>query len=107
MLDISITAAFNLFKQIHTVRAEPKQILQFEGETPEFNTEVLKEIIIQGGAEDNEVFVIAVTGVKRCGKSFLINLLETYFDYYRQVYKNSSTFLSFILRKLNQNSLLL
>ena len=91
-----IIAAFNLFKQIRTVRTEPKQVIQFEGETPEFNTEVLKEIIIQGGAEDSEVFVIAVTGVQRCGKSFLINLLETYFDYYGQVYKKSSILLTFI-----------
>ena len=67
------------------IRDEPQQIIQFQGETPEFKTDVLKEIIIKGGAEDSEVFVIAVTGVLRCGKSFLINLLETYFDYYAKV----------------------
>ena len=78
------------------IRDEPQQIIQFQGETPEFKTEVLKEIIIKGGAEHSEVFVIAVTGVLRCGKSFLINLLETYFDYYGQVYKKSSILLTFI-----------
>ena len=95
-----IIAVINLFKQIHTVRAEPKQIIQFDGETPEFNKDVLEEISIQGGAEDSEVFVIAVTGVKRCGKSFLINLLETYFDYYGQVYKKSSIYLLFIRNRI-------
>ena len=71
--------------QVSILRTIPRQIIEFENGVPKFKNQVLKEIIEEAEAEDTQVFVIAVTGTARCGKSFLINVLQTYLDYYAKV----------------------
>ena len=47
------------------IPTEPEVIVEFDGETPVFKTEVLKNLITRSGDEDTDVFVICITGVFR------------------------------------------
>ena len=46
---------------------------------------VLREMIVDAGATEKEVFIIGITGVYRSGKSFFLNLLHIFLEYYSKV----------------------
>ena len=46
---------------------------------------VVKEMIEECNLDDKPVYVVAITGEYRSGKSFLLSLLKTYIDYYAEV----------------------
>ena len=49
-------------------------------------------VINNGGAEGLPVFIVSITGVLRSGKSFLLNLMKLYLDYYEKVGRDSVIF---------------
>ena len=69
------------FRTLHPVR-----ILDFDGCQPIFESDKLAELL--AGVTDTNVFVISITGAYRTGKSFLLNLLKCYLDYFTQVSLN-------------------
>ena len=74
---------FNFVNCRATTAFKPVQVLDFDGEHPIFRTDALEELV--AGVNENEVFVIGITGAYRTGKSFLLNILKCYLDYIVQV----------------------
>ena len=64
---------------------KPELIATFENDRSKLRVHVLEEMIKKAKAKDKQVVVISITGVFRSGKSFLLNLLETYLEYYSKV----------------------
>ena len=64
---------------------KPELIATFDNDRPKLRVHVLEEMIKKAKAKDKQVVVIGITGVFRSGKSFLLNLLETYLEYYSKV----------------------
>ena len=54
-------------------------------ERPQFDLPAFDSVIQQADAEDRPVFVVSITGVLRSGKSFILNLMKIYLDYYENV----------------------
>lgn len=71
------------------IPAKPTAIIKFpddvEAGTPEFLVKEFKNVIDRGNAQDIPVFIVSITGVLRSGKSFILNLMKTYLDYYHFV----------------------
>ena len=73
----------------------PVCVVDFDRTKPVFKMEKLKELL-----EDvlpNQVFVIGISGAYRTGKSFLLNYLKWYLDYWVQVSLISQNQSSFTL----------
>ena len=70
-------------------KSKPELIINIpsdiDKEHPTFDTKAFNSIIKKGKAEDLPVFVVSITGVLRSGKSFLLNLMKIYLDYYIKV----------------------
>ena len=64
---------------------KPELIATFDNDQPKLKVHVLEEMIEKAKAKDKQVVVISITGVFRSGKSFLLNLLEIYLEYYYKV----------------------
>ena len=64
---------------------KPELIATFENDRSKLRVHVLEDMIKKAKAKDKQVVVISITGVFRSGKSFLLNLLETYLEYYSKV----------------------
>ena len=60
-------------------------MIELDGDEPKFKIDVLQQMIEEAGIKHKNVYVIAVSGVYRAGKSFLLYLLYTYLEYYTQV----------------------
>ena len=60
-------------------------MIELDGDEPKFKIDVLQQMIEEAGIKHKNVYVIAVSGVYRSGKSFLLYLLYTYLEYYTQV----------------------
>ena len=64
---------------------KPELIATFDNDQPKLRVHVLEEMIKNAKAKDKHVVIISITGVFESGKSFLLNLLETYLEYYSKV----------------------
>ena len=64
---------------------KPELVAKFDEDRTKLKANVLEEMIKNAKAKDKQVVVISITGVFRSGKSFLLNLLETYLEYYSKV----------------------
>ncbi|KAF6033677.1 hypothetical protein EB796_008013 [Bugula neritina] len=66
--------------------AKPVEIVTFpediENGAPTFLLKRFRSILEKQGAKKLPVFIISITGVFRSGKSFLLNLMKTYLEYY-------------------------
>jgi len=57
-----------------------------EGDPPIFQVQELESLINADEAiKKKKFFLVSITGVYRSGKSFLLNLMQTYLDYYQKV----------------------
>jgi len=57
-----------------------------EGDIPIFRVQELEALINADEAiREKKFFLVSITGVYRSGKSFLLNLMQTYLDYYQKV----------------------
>ncbi|KAF6028111.1 hypothetical protein EB796_013571 [Bugula neritina] len=62
-----------------------------EGDLPIFQIQEVEALINADDAiREKKFFLVSITGVYRSGKSFLLNLMQTYLDYYQKVSINSS-----------------
>jgi len=70
-------------------KAEPSLLIRFpnnedigEGDIPIFYVEEVEALINADDAiREKKFFLVSITGVYRSGKSFLLNLMQTYLDY--------------------------
>ena len=73
--------------------AKPERIidipLKIDKEPLKFDVSVFESVIKKIKPKDLPVFVVSITGVMRSGKSFLLNLMKLYLDYYEGVSINS------------------
>ena len=60
-------------------------MIELVGEERQFKIDILQQMIEEAGIKHKNVYVIAVSGVYRSGKSFFLNLLYTYLEYLSQV----------------------
>ena len=60
-------------------------MIELRGGTPTYQVDALKSMIKKADLDFKNVYVIAISGVYRSGKSFLLNLLYTYIEYYIKV----------------------
>ena len=60
-------------------------MIELDGGEPKFKIDILQQMIEEAGIKHKNVYVIAVSGVYRSGKSFFLNLLYTYLEYLSQV----------------------
>ncbi|KAF6034850.1 ATL3 [Bugula neritina] len=73
-------------------KAEPSLLIRFpnnedigEGDIPIFYVEEVEALIKADDAiREKKFFLVSITGVYRSGKSFLLNLMQTYLDYYQK-----------------------
>ena len=69
--------------------AKPEMIVNIpyksDSKRPTFNINVFDNIIRGGKVEDLPVFIVCIKGVLRSGKSFLLNLMKIFLDYYKKV----------------------
>lgn len=69
--------------------AKPVQLIQLPNEqgadNATFFVQQLADILKNGDAENLPVYIVSITGVFRSGKSFAVNLMKTYLDYYIKV----------------------
>ena len=72
-------------QQISTSFQAPQPVIQLSGDKPKFEIDVLQRMIDEAKVNHKDVYVIAISGVYRSGKTFLLNLLYTYLEYYRKV----------------------
>lgn len=72
-------------------------VIELKGENAEYHADVLKKMIDEANIRDKEVYVIAISGVYRSGKSFFLNLLNTYMDYYSKVGLKASAYYYIVL----------
>jgi len=57
-----------------------------EGDLPIFQIQEVEALINADDAiREKKFFLVSITGVYRSGKSFLLNLMQTYLDYYQKV----------------------
>jgi len=57
-----------------------------EGDPPIFHVEEVERLINANVAfREKKFFLVSITGVYRSGKSFLLNLMQTYLDHYQGV----------------------
>ena len=63
----------------------PQLVVKLEGGTPTFENGVLRDVITSSRVEETQVYVVRITGVFRSGKSFLLNLMQTFLDHLCQV----------------------
>ena len=68
-----------------SVSTKPELIATFDDGRPKLRVHVLEDMIKKAKAKDKQVVVISITGVFRSGKSFFLNLLETYLEYSSKV----------------------
>ena len=69
------------------------RVVTFNKGRLKLSSDVLKEMIINAEAMEEEVFIIGITGIYRSGKSFLLNLFQIYLEYFFKV--NASLILVF------------
>ncbi|KAF6028112.1 ATL1 [Bugula neritina] len=73
-------------------KAEPSLLIRFpnkedigEGDLPIFQVQEVERLINADDAiREKKFFLVSITGVYRSGKSFLLNLMQTYLDYYQK-----------------------
>ena len=60
-------------------------MVEVEGEAVTYHGLIIQQMLDEANFRDKNVHVIAISGVYRSGKSFLLNLLYTYLQYYERV----------------------
>ena len=63
----------------------PQPVIKLDGNSADYQSKLLQQMIVEAGIEYKDVYVIAISGVYRSGKTFFLNLLHTYIDYYIKV----------------------
>jgi len=74
-------------------KAEPSLLISLpnkddigEGDTPIFQVKEVERLInANDEIKEKKFFLVSITGVYRSGKSFLLNLMQTYLDHYQKV----------------------
>jgi len=74
-------------------KAEPSLLIELtnkkdivEKDIPKFRVQEIETLINAGFAfRRKKFFLVSITGVYRSGKSFLLNLMQTYLDHYQKV----------------------
>jgi len=74
-------------------KAEPSLLIRLpnkedieEGDPPIFYVEEVEKLINANEAiREKKFFLVSITGVYRSGKSFLLNLMQTYLNYLQKV----------------------
>jgi len=82
-------------------KAEPSLLIRFpnnedigEGDLPIFQIQEVERLINADEAiKEKKFFLVSITGVYRSGKSFLLNLMQTYLDYFHKVSNSIFTML--------------
>ena len=63
----------------------PQPVIKLDGDSAVYQPKLLQQMIVKAGIQHKDVYVIAISGVYRSGKTFFLNLLHTYIDYYIKV----------------------